>query len=647
MFGDSIADSDKWMCSGGKDPRSMKQKEYLEEFSKSTCSPIFIIPCMVSTRLVIMMDLDKAKTNYPHVVKACGWDTFLSNGKREIQIYPPDWTFMAKFAATPHLIKGCISTLLTPQMEIIDGKSFYYKKEGMEMRPQYEGRTSEFYRDDRKKCGWRSINNIVNGPGLTNGFPYLVHWQEDLEKLGYRTNLSMQIFPYDWRLDPKYIVEHYKFKEAAENLYALTGKKMLVSTHSYGINAGYEGMLLFSKTEREKYFSGFVSIGGPWLGAGDPLSYLLGLNGVDFGVVEMNVDDVMGNLPVLYTLTGKDTYERFKDTTWIKKTLLLKDYYHRRTTEKPFKFMPDRDTMCSDSLYHKQKSTNSKIVNQCTIGLENYDTLATVDDRTWKMSEAQEFLKKYGVGKNPEEWFKLFNTHDTSSFQNMNIPTYIFLADNMSTAYYNKYSQLEKPQGNRKLSQPKESIYTAGDGTVPLISQLGPGIKWAEEFENKVPGAKPIKFIHYCNSLHNRANGTYKELYTDVAWHKELLDQTKNSYLDLDCACSNNMVVKAGETFSDKAYMMCGHVGAFQDPPVRNFVLNLLKNGQKTDGISEFAKSIDDKYLAQLDDTCMFEKPSFLADWRNNYTKKNEEFFKHESAFWRRLRKRMLKINKN
>ena len=204
---------------------------------------------------------------------------------------------------------------------------------------------------------------------------------------------------------------------------------------------------------------------------------------------------------------------------------------------------------------------------------------------------------------------------------------------------------MSKKVGTRSLSQPKKTIKIAGDGTVPLISQLGPGIKWAEEFENKVPGAKSIKFIHYCNSLHSRANGTYKEYFTNEQWHKELFDQTKNSYLDLDCKCSNKTVVKVGEKLSDKVHLLCGHVGAFQDPSVRNFVFNILKHGQKTNGLTDFVKNIDDKYFQTMDKSCMLEKPSFLKSWRNNYAKK-VKLFPTRSALWKRLRTRLLRINK-
>ena len=556
------------------------------------------------------MDLDKAKKTYPDYVKACGYE--FSGGKRSIQIWPPtNVAWIASFTGkNPYVLKACIEKLLTPQMEMVDGEAIYYKNDGLKARPQYEGAKSIFTGNIKgQQCGWKAANNIVSGPGNVNGIQYLVHWEGDLEHLGYRTNLSMQVMPYDWRLDPKYIVKTFKFKAAIEHLFALTGKKIMVATHSYGINTGYEGMLQFNAQERQKYFSGFVSIGGPWLGAGDPLSYLAGMSVAEFGIFgKLKLDGAFGNLPVLYTLTPKDTYERFAKEDWVKKTLQLEEYYKHKSDTKPFDFMPERKELCTVDEFNKAQS-RSDFTSQCTTDIVDYQILAKVGDKTWKISEAQEFLKKYGTGDRAEEYYKAFNTHEESAFENINIPAYIFISNFLSTPYYNEYEEPKK-EGDR-LPQPKKKIPMAGDGTVPLISQLGPGFKWATEFEAKKPNTKPVKIIHYCNSLHKRSLKKYSELYSDEDWVKELDSETKNSYLDLDCTCAYDKIVNFAEDHSDQILAICGHYGAFIDLPVRNFVMHLMMKGEKTNGLTDFVKSIDERYLEDVDKACTVEKPAF------------------------------------
>jgi hypothetical protein len=83
--------------------------------------------------------------------------------------------------------------------------------------------------------------------------------------------------------------------------------------------------------------------------------------------------------------------------------------------------------------------------------------------------------------------------------------------------------------------------------------------------------------------------------------------------------------------------MICGHVGAWQDPSVRGFVQGVLMHGAPSGKITKFAASLDDDYLAKVGDTCMWEKPYFLKDWRNNLANKNEALMKREDALWRRL----------
>ena len=79
-------------------------------------------------------------------------------------------------------------------------------------------------------------------------------------------------------------------------------------------------MMQFSEEERQKYFGGFVTIGGPWLGANKPLAWMTGYSAFNFGTEPFIVNKTLENYPVNYALSPKDTYERFSDSSWVKKT---------------------------------------------------------------------------------------------------------------------------------------------------------------------------------------------------------------------------------------------------------------------------------------------------------------------------------------
>lgn len=106
------------------------------------------------------------------------------------------------------------------------------------------------------------------------------------------------------------------------------------------------------------------------------------------------------------------------------------------------------------------------------------------------------------------------------------------MANNLGTPYFNRYDE----KSASEVSQPLSTKKIPGDGTVSLVSQLGPAMKWADEFDSKMPGAKPVKIVHYCNSVHQRAEGVYKSI-SDDEWNKKLWSND-NAYLDLNCRCS-------------------------------------------------------------------------------------------------------------
>jgi len=177
-------------------------------------------------------------------------------------------------------------------------------------------------------------------------------------------------------------------------------------------------MYQLSDEERKKYIKGFVSIGGPWLGAAEPFSYIVGMDGFKIGPVELEVDEFFSNLPVLYALSPADTYLRFAESDWVKNTLKLREYYAGKTKEKPFKFMPDAERLCSKG---RMESSRKDLdwQNQCTLGISDYQNLANVEGKLWKLDEIEEFLAKYGTTDyNADILWKNFGTYQEEAFPN-------------------------------------------------------------------------------------------------------------------------------------------------------------------------------------------------------------------------------------
>jgi len=301
--------------------------------------------------------------------------------------------------------KDCATTLLGPEISFDGDVPHYYAKKGMSVRPQWEGAYNFGHVERKESCGYRASNKILNGPFGIEKFQdsYLAEYWDEFKYLGYRANLSTFAFAYDWRRDPQTNVTEMKFKEMAELLFNLTGKKVTVVTHSYGVNTGYQGLLQFDKKRRSEVFGDFISVMGPWLGTYMPFDYLIGGDFLS-GAVEIpkaTIDKSMTNMGVLYTLAMKDTYIRFKNESWIKKTLQARDYYQDGKGTKPFSFLPDRDTICdaeSRKVYQTEKIEDipvpgAKIYLACDFGITEPTTLVKVAGKTWTLSETEEFLR--------------------------------------------------------------------------------------------------------------------------------------------------------------------------------------------------------------------------------------------------------------
>jgi hypothetical protein len=220
---------------------------------------------------------------------------------------------------------------------------------------------------------------------------------------------------------------------------------------------------------------------------------------------------MMENLPVLYNLTPKDTYERFAESSWVKKMLQRRDYERNKNSENPWKWLPSRDHQCKPGYCDTHKCTDGFFRHQCWFGIADFRVLAKVGKKEWTNAEAFQFLSKYGAHKQAGTLWKNFNTYKESAFENIGLKMYFFMANNLGTPYFNRYDE----KSASELSQPLSTKKIPGDGTVSLTSQLGPAMKWADEFDSKMPGAKPVKIVHYCDAIHQRAAGKYDSISDD------------------------------------------------------------------------------------------------------------------------------------
>jgi len=124
------------------------------------------------------------------------------------------------------------------------------------------------------------------------------------------------------------------------------------------------------------------------------------------------------------------------------------------------------------------------------------------------------------------------------------------------------------------------SVYFyGGDGSVPSISSLFAGLKWAYEKEQNVT-TNGVQFVEFCSLLNKDPKYGYKSF--------EKLNEN-NQYVALGCDClddKNEFVLKNFEKNK------CSHSTMINDKKLIGFVENLVSTEQTHDTLSEYEDSI-------------------------------------------------------
>lgn len=277
----------------------------------------------------------------------------------------------------------------------------------------------------------------------------------------------------------------------------------------------------------------------------------------------------------------------------------------------------------------------------CDLGITVMRDLSTVGGKKWDISQIQEFLKKYSNNKDAGILWKNFSTYKESAFENFNVTTYFVVQNNIETAGPRSFKGVDKKNPKNLIQKGYIDNKIPGDGTVPFASQLGPALKWAEEFDQNPNKTKPIKIVHYCNDYFKRASNTYK---TKEEWTNRLKDQKKNEYLGLNCKCGNTDFAKQEGKGKVNFESACNHSMGFNDPNMYGFVNMIIVDNHhkkiKKPNMSSFFNKLNGNYLTDMSKNCMLDKPYFLKNYASNFNTKNRSFLRKK--FDDKLRRRLL-----
>eukprot|EP01017_Pseudomicrothorax_dubius_P042301 TRINITY_DN6890_c0_g1_i4.p1 TRINITY_DN6890_c0_g1~~TRINITY_DN6890_c0_g1_i4.p1 ORF type:complete len:181 (-),score=45.82 TRINITY_DN6890_c0_g1_i4:103-645(-) len=106
------------------------------------------------------------------------------------------------------------------------------------------------------------------------------------------------------------------------------------------------------------------------------------------------------------------------------------------------------------------------------------------------------------------------------------------IRDSPTAATVNYKEDPFEKSSNNQFYNPEVSDYTSGDNPVPSEGPILAGFKWAEEFNQKLPGAKPVKMIHICSNYN-------RKLVYDGTSRDGRRIMIENGYIGAPCVCDD------------------------------------------------------------------------------------------------------------
>lgn len=89
------------------------------------------------------------------------------------------------------------------------------------------------------KCGNETSQDFMPLPFQIKKTRLLYYWTQKAESLGLKKGLTYQIVPYDFRKSILCNQLKKNFRSNLERIHKLTGKKVLIVGHSYGVKNMY------------------------------------------------------------------------------------------------------------------------------------------------------------------------------------------------------------------------------------------------------------------------------------------------------------------------------------------------------------------------------------------------------------------------
>lgn len=590
-LGDIIGDTQSnFECTGGIDPSSMSKKDYLDAFAAGPCSPVMIMAGIAESKLRILIDCQKLKELRPDVFSGCGWSScsdswFAYSPKHEYNIWIPDiispFTLLDPISSKQQI---CFASVFGMEFDKTSAQPRSNPPDGITIVPLGMTEDSRY----NTRCGFDAISNILPISFRMNPLKWRAYdpLRIKLEAAGFRTGLTMQALPYDWRMSITDNQVAQKFISIISRMNAISGKRVNIVAHSFGnVNTLYN-LWRMTQEQKDKMINKYFALAPPWIGAPTTAAMMLGgSSNYHFRGLGLNFESfkkTLATFPGAFDLMPRNPWPYFQGEKWMRS---IKNRVFIERNECDHEDMEPEDDIVNKIFLKTEERCYSNMWatrnSDCMSGLTEYFEIGQVNGEKMTTANLKEIFTKYSYNENAGEMFEIYHSIDYDMLENPGVTIVLVYSNILTTG--NDFLYREDPKA--KAQDPKADFIEPdfvdqdyGDTSVLTTSSLLPGIKWAYEFDKKsVEGAKPVVFVELC-SIRDQKTSAYQTDDNKVI---------KNQHHGVECICQ----YKGSES-------SCDHLGMISDNYLTDFIRNSLMDketalpGRMFENCSE--KSVED-----------------------------------------------------
>jgi lecithin-cholesterol acyltransferase len=256
----------QFLCTNGKDPKTLTNQQYITEFAKGDCNPIVILPGIAGSKLIVEINCQEFKDNNKAAFSACGWSScsFLAP-KSEYKMWIPETLAPMSVSLPSSGARKCFAAVFGFDASQVKQGGNLVQRKGLKV--SVLGTSPKTMKKSDGSCAFDAIMNMGTTGSQTPGTAVFAAFKSVFENAGYKNGVNMQALPYDFRLAYQKNELNSRFPAVINELFSNWGKKITIFAHSFGNYQAVHNLVKMPQGDKDKMIARYMSLGAPFLGA--------------------------------------------------------------------------------------------------------------------------------------------------------------------------------------------------------------------------------------------------------------------------------------------------------------------------------------------------------------------------------------------